>query len=237
MTRRSAFSARETSSTVSIQTPFPERSRSRQLAWRLSARLTSVSSSDTSHAADWQTIHSPQHCLPGAGWAFESSRYTWITADNGKRFHVGEYVISDGTIRQFVLYWYQAHGRSVPNEYAAKLYMIADAIRYNRTDGALVRVISPVQPNESIDAARERVVKFTGQMAPSLAVLSPTSSTPQTGKSAYFPGLSASFAPANLSRFSAMHTSSTSATHRIFATLAVSLVSRRCLGCHRDPNV
>jgi EpsI family protein len=115
-----------------------------------------------------QSIHSPQHCLPGAGWAFESSRYTWITADDGKRFHVGEYVISDGTVRQFVLYWYQAHGRSVPNEYAAKLYMIADAIRYNRTDGALVRVISPVQANESIDAARERVVKFTGQMAPSL---------------------------------------------------------------------
>jgi EpsI family protein len=115
-----------------------------------------------------QTIHSPQHCLPGAGWAFLSSDYTYITAANGKKFHVGEYVISDGTIKQYVLYWYQAHGRSVANEYAAKFYMIADAIRTNRTDGALVRVISPIRPDESVDAARQRVVRFTDQMAPSL---------------------------------------------------------------------
>ncbi len=115
-----------------------------------------------------QSIHSPQHCLPGAGWTFESSRYTWITDDNGKKFHVGEYVISDGTTRQYVLYWYQAHGRSIANEYAAKVYMVADAIRYNRTDGALVRVISPMLPNESADTARERVVRFTAQMTPSL---------------------------------------------------------------------
>ncbi|WP_213803893.1 exosortase C-terminal domain/associated protein EpsI [Granulicella sp. dw_53] len=115
-----------------------------------------------------QSIHSPQHCLPGAGWTFESSRYTNLTADDGKVYRVGEYVISDGTSRQFVLYWYQAHGRSIANEYTAKFYMIADAIRLNRTDGAIVRVISPVLPTEAVADARERVIRFTGQMAPSL---------------------------------------------------------------------
>jgi len=115
-----------------------------------------------------QTIHSPQHCLPGAGWTFESSRYTTLTADDGKVYHVGEYVISDGTTRQFVVYWYQAHGRSIPNEYTAKFYMIADAIRTNRTDGALVRVITPLYPSEPIDQARDRVVRFTGEVAPYL---------------------------------------------------------------------
>jgi EpsI family protein len=115
-----------------------------------------------------QSIHSPQNCLPGAGWTFESSRYTDLTADNGKVFRVGEYVISDGTTRQFVLYWYQAHGRSIANEYAAKWYMITDAIRLNRTDGAIVRVITPIQPREDVATARDRVVRFTGMMAPSL---------------------------------------------------------------------
>ena len=115
-----------------------------------------------------QSIHSPQHCLPGAGWTFESSRYTDLTADNGKHYRVGEYLISDGTTRQFVLYWYQAHGRSIPNEYIAKAYMVADAIRLNRTDGAIVRVITPVLSSESVDTARERVVRFTAQMSPSL---------------------------------------------------------------------
>jgi len=115
-----------------------------------------------------QTIHSPQHCLPGAGWTFESSRYNTLTADDGKVYHVGEYVISDGTTRQFVVYWYQAHGRSIPNEYKAKFYMIADAIRTNRTDGALVRVITPLYPSEPVAQARQRVVRFTGEMAPYL---------------------------------------------------------------------
>ena len=115
-----------------------------------------------------QSIHSPQHCLPGAGWTFESSVYTDLTADDGKVYHVGEYIISDGNIKQFVLYWYQAHGRSIPNEYTAKLFMIADAIRMNRTDGAIVRVITPVLPLESVADARLRAVNFTKQMVPSL---------------------------------------------------------------------
>lgn len=115
-----------------------------------------------------QSIHSPQHCLPGAGWTFDSQKYVDITADNGKPYRVGEYVISNGANKQFVLYWYQAHGRSIANEYVAKAYMIADAIRLNRTDGAIVRVISPILPTEPVDAARNRVVHFTDKLAPFL---------------------------------------------------------------------
>ena len=117
-----------------------------------------------------QSIHSPQHCLPGAGWTFEpnESHYTDLMADNGKKFRVGEYVITNGETRQFVLYWYQAHGRSIANEYVAHAYMIADAIRYNRTDGSLVRVITPIRGGEPTADARARVVRFTAQMAPLL---------------------------------------------------------------------
>jgi EpsI family protein len=115
-----------------------------------------------------QTMHSPQNCLPGAGWTFDSQKYTEIQDINGKSYKVGEYVISNGDIKQFVIYWYQAHGRSIPNEYIAKGYMVADAIRKNRTDGALVRVITQVLPSEPFEAARARVLQFTQQMAPNL---------------------------------------------------------------------
>lgn len=115
-----------------------------------------------------QTMHSPQNCLPGAGWTFESQRYADIQDINGKNYKVGEYLISNGEVKQFVIYWYQAHGRSIPNEYKAKMYMVADAIRTNRTDGALVRVITQVMPSESFEAARTRAVQFTQQMAPNL---------------------------------------------------------------------
>jgi EpsI family protein len=115
-----------------------------------------------------QTMHSPQNCLPGAGWTFDSQRYASLQDIKGKKYRVGEYVISNGDVKQFVIYWYQAHGRSIPNEYKAKLYMIADAIRMNRTDGALVRVITQVLPSESLESARDRATEFTRQMAPNL---------------------------------------------------------------------
>jgi EpsI family protein len=117
-----------------------------------------------------QTMHSPQNCLPGAGWTFDSnaSKYTTIQDITGKNFNVGEYIISNGDIKQFVIYWYQAHGRSIPNEYVAKGYMVTDAIRMNRTDGALVRVITQVMPSESLESAEARAVHFTQQMTPNL---------------------------------------------------------------------
>ena len=120
-----------------------------------------------------QSIHSPQHCLPGAGWTFESSRYTNLDDMNGKRYSVGEYVINNGESKQFVIYWYQAHGRSIANEYKAKAYMLADAIRYNRTDGALVRVITPIASGEQIADARDRAVRFTSHMTPYLSQFIP----------------------------------------------------------------
>lgn len=115
-----------------------------------------------------QTIHSPKHCLPGAGWVFESSETVDLPDVNGNSHRVGEYIITDGEARQFVIYWYQAHGRSVANEYLAKIHLVVDAIRMNRTDGALVRVITPIAPGESAPEAKKRAEGFTMQIAPLL---------------------------------------------------------------------
>jgi len=114
------------------------------------------------------TIHSPKHCLPGAGWAFESSQYIDLQDANGKIHPVGEYIIGNGENRQFVIYWYEAHGRSVANEYIAKMYMVTDAMRLNRTDGALIRVITSIDASEGTDIARARAEGFVTQLAPSL---------------------------------------------------------------------
>jgi EpsI family protein len=114
------------------------------------------------------TIHSPKHCLPGAGWAFESSQYVDLKDADGKAHRVGEYIIGNGDNRQFVIYWYQAHGRSVANEYLAKIYLVADAIRTNRTDGALVRVIVPIDRGQDGSAAKARAEEFAAQLAPML---------------------------------------------------------------------
>jgi len=120
-----------------------------------------------------QTIHSPKHCLPGAGWTFESSDYVDLADAKGKPHRVGEYIITNNDTRQFVIYWYQAHGRSEANEYMAKMYLVADAMRMNRTDGALIRVITPIGPQEDLPAAKKRAEAFTMQLAPLLPAFIP----------------------------------------------------------------
>src|SRR5208283_2262136 len=120
-----------------------------------------------------QSIHSPQNCLPGAGWAFESSWITTLTNAAGKKYQVKEFLISNGTSTQEVLYWYQMHGRVIAGDYAAKLYTLADSIRYGRTDAALVRVITPVEPGEDRLQARARAMKFAEQIAPLLPAYIP----------------------------------------------------------------
>ncbi len=120
-----------------------------------------------------QAIHSPQHCLPGAGWVFETSGVTDLKGDNGHKIQVGEYVISDGTVKAEVLYWYRSHGRSIADDYKAKMYTLLDSIRYSRTDAALVRIVTPIVPNESREQAHRRAVAFAEQMNPLLPAFIP----------------------------------------------------------------
>ncbi|HXS13252.1 MAG TPA: EpsI family protein [Acidobacteriaceae bacterium] len=115
-----------------------------------------------------QSIHSPQNCLPGAGWAFLSSKVINLPTADGRPYPVGEYLIGNAGEKQVVLYWYLAHGRSVASDYLAKAYMMLDAVRYNRTDGALVRIVTPVGPNEALESAQQRAAHFANQVTPLL---------------------------------------------------------------------
>jgi EpsI family protein len=114
------------------------------------------------------TMHSPKNCLPGSGWTpTESSRITLPVA-SGESIPVNRYIIQKGSDRQLVIYWYQAHGRAVASEYWARFYLVADAMRMNRTDGALIRIVTPITFGESKDSAEQRAAQFAQQIAPSL---------------------------------------------------------------------
>ena len=114
------------------------------------------------------TIHSPKNCLPGAGWAPVQSSRMMLAMPNHAPFPVNRYVISKGEARQLVLYWYWAHDRGVASEYWAKYYLVADAIRMNRSDGSLVRLKTAMQPRETADAASERMRSLAGRVLPLL---------------------------------------------------------------------
>jgi EpsI family protein len=120
-----------------------------------------------------QSIHSPQNCLPGAGWTFLSAGVTGLIDATGKQQTVGEYLITDGRTTQEALYWYQLHGRSIASDYKAKLYTLADSIRLGRTDEALVRIITPVNSGEDRLEAHNRAVGFAEQIVPLLPAYVP----------------------------------------------------------------
>jgi EpsI family protein len=119
------------------------------------------------------TMHSPQNCLPGAGWEPVSNSLLPIGISSGRSGNtspivVNRYLIQKGMDRQLVLYWYQSHGRVVASEYWAKYYLIRDAVRLNRTDGALVRVISPLVGDDGETRAEMLAVAFVKDLFPAL---------------------------------------------------------------------
>ena len=89
------------------------------------------------------TIHSPQHCLPGSGWNPEENNRVTLSLPGHGPFPANRYVIAKAGARKLVLYWYWAHDRGVASEYWAKYYLVTDSIRMNRSDGALVRMLYP----------------------------------------------------------------------------------------------
>jgi len=102
-----------------------------------------------------QTPHSPKNCLPGAGWAPSESQIIPVAIPGlAEPVYVNHYVVAKGDEKDVVLYWYQSRQRVVASEYRAKLYLVADAVRYNRTDTALVRIVVPVFQNDSAAATR-----------------------------------------------------------------------------------
>jgi exosortase D (VPLPA-CTERM-specific) len=105
-------------------------------------------------------VHSPRLCLPGAGWFIESSNARAVSRDAGGAgggsapLRLNELIISKDGVRQLAYFWYQGRGRNFTSEYAAKFYMVWDGIFRRRTDGALVRLVSPLDKDS--DAGRER---------------------------------------------------------------------------------
>jgi EpsI family protein len=114
------------------------------------------------------TIHSPQNCLPGAGWTPIEFKKVSLTGPDGNPMTINRYIIAKGLDRELVLYWYQSHGRVVASEYSAKLLLVADSIRMNRSDGALVRIVTPIPQGQSAESVDKIAMEFLQHVTPQL---------------------------------------------------------------------
>jgi len=111
-----------------------------------------------------EAIHSPKNCLPGSGWEPVRSDRLQVNIPGYSPIVVNSYLIEKGLDRDLVFYWYQSQGRVVASEYSAKLWMAVGAVTRNRTDGALVRLVTSAQDGE--DNARARLVIFARETYP-----------------------------------------------------------------------
>jgi len=110
-------------------------------------------------------IHSPQNCLPGAGWQPVTSDRTMVDVA-GRAIPVNRFIIQKGLDRQAVFYWYQGRSRVVASELRNKFWLMLDAARLQRTDGGLVRTITPV--SSTPQAAFATLTTFSTALFPYL---------------------------------------------------------------------
>ncbi|MCS6951937.1 MAG: EpsI family protein [Bryobacterales bacterium] len=115
-----------------------------------------------------QAPHSPKNCLPGSGWVPTASEIIPISLPGqADPIRVNRYVVARGLEKSVVIYWYQSRHQVVASEYEAKVRLVLDAIRYNRTDTALVRVVAPVVNGDEAHAT-EAAINFVQALFPVL---------------------------------------------------------------------
>lgn len=112
--------------------------------------------------------HSPRVCIPGGGWEIADIRRTYIDD-----IPVNRVIIRRGLESQLVYYWFQERGEPIANEYLKKWKLLTDALRYNRTDGALVRVVTPFHYTEPVEIAEQRLKDFVRAAYPELVQVLP----------------------------------------------------------------
>lgn len=114
-----------------------------------------------------EATHSPATCLPYSGWVFNESGAATVPGAAGT-MKVSRAFMEKNGVRQLVYFWFPQRGRVLTSIYQIKIYNFWDALTRHRTDGALVRVITPVSQDESPAGAEERLQGFAKQLVPVL---------------------------------------------------------------------
>ncbi len=109
--------------------------------------------------------HSPEICLPSSGWEIAGLERKDVAPELGlaEPFNLNRAVIQKGESRMLAYYWFEQHGRHVAWDFAAKMYLLVDGVTIGRTDGAMVRLLTPIRRGETEQAAEERMQRFFRQ--------------------------------------------------------------------------
>jgi exosortase D (VPLPA-CTERM-specific) len=124
--------------------------------------------------AKGKASHSPASCLPGSGWELKKPEKIAVTDGTGRSLTINRAMMVMGNDRRLTYYWFDQRGRILTGLLQIKIYNVVDSIALNRTDGALVRLITPLKENESPEAADARLKDFFTQFNPTLSTFLPS---------------------------------------------------------------
>ena len=109
-------------------------------------------------------VHTPELCLPGAGWEIAKVERVDISDELGldSPYNINRVLIQKGEERMLVYYWFTHMGEAIPRNAAAKFAVLTKGVVAGRYDGAIVRLISPIekgQPEAEAEAHMNDLLK------------------------------------------------------------------------------
>ena len=120
-----------------------------------------------------ESMHSPKHCLPGAGWEIWKQETVQVPV-SGTPITINKYSIQNAGRRMLMYYWYQSKEQIIADEYLGKVLLARDSLLTGRTAGSIVRFSmadTPEAPDEALRFATELIPQvkrcFDGETLPS----------------------------------------------------------------------
>ena len=104
-------------------------------------------------------MHTPEICLPGAGWEIAKVEMVDISRELGLNspYEVNRIIIQKGSQRSLVYYWFTHMGHAIPRSASAKVSVLTRGVIAGRSDGAIIRLISPIGEGQSEDVAEAQM--------------------------------------------------------------------------------
>ena len=94
-------------------------------------------------------IHSPRHCLPGAGWTIVSTEPTHVELP-GRSQPATRMMLEHEGASEEMLYWFRTRSGSVTGEYALKLDLFRNSLARRPTDAVFVRYVAPAGDTQAM---------------------------------------------------------------------------------------
>lgn len=104
-----------------------------------------------------RSTHVPMVCYPSSGWSIlsVSTKKLW-RATQGEAVEINRYIVKKQDEYRLVYFWYQNfRGQVISNGVQQNLVRIANRLRYQRDDGAFVRIEGPATESGLPDAERK----------------------------------------------------------------------------------